>query len=154
MGTRSTTAFIQNDKWTDRATGKTRKRKTHLVTCYKQYDGYPTGYGSELAEFLASGVLVKGFGMSDVKQFNGMGCLAAQVINHFKEGTGGYYVSQKGDSQEYDYTVYNKDGKVYLKCVSPGYGDDYPEEIIFDGEPKDFDAAIEERNKKPEEAEG
>ena len=76
MGTRSLTTFIET--YTERETGK--KIKNEVVTMYRQYDGYPTGHGIELAEFLADGKVVNGFGMDKTKQFNGIGCLAAQVV--------------------------------------------------------------------------
>ena len=55
MGTRSLTTFIET--YTERETGK--KIKNEVVTMYRQYDGYPTGHGIELAEFLADGEVVK-----------------------------------------------------------------------------------------------
>ena len=131
MGTRSTTTFNQIDEWED-SKGQKQKETIHLVTCYKQYDGYPSGYGLELANFLASGILVNGFGPSEILQFNGMGCLAAQVIALFKDGVGGYYISAEGHEQEYNYTVYNKGDKVFLRC------EDDDNELLFEGEPKDF----------------
>ena len=45
MGTRSTTAIRDEN-------GKT------LVTIYRQYDGYPTGHGQELADFLKARTLI------------------------------------------------------------------------------------------------
>ena len=40
MGTRSLT-FVYNDN------------KKPIINLYRQYDGYPSGHGAELAEFLA-----------------------------------------------------------------------------------------------------
>ena len=82
MGTRSLTRFIsQHDD------------EKFVITCvYRQYDGYPQGHGKELADFLNSGVMVNGFGQSEQKQFNGIGCLAAQFIAEFKNGVGGIYI--------------------------------------------------------------
>ena len=34
--------------------------KTPVVCMYRQYDGYPSGHGQELAEFLFDGKLVNG----------------------------------------------------------------------------------------------
>ena len=58
---------------------------------------------------------MNGLGGDTSKVFNGMGCLAASVIAHFKEGAGGFYMSQS-DEEEYVYTVYERNGKIYLKC--------------------------------------
>lgn len=56
MGTRSLT-LIKEDG-------------TDLVCFYKQYDGYPDGYGKELVEFLKSGTLVNGIPYGDEKEVN------------------------------------------------------------------------------------
>lgn len=116
MGTRSTTT-IKNEE------GKT------LVTLYRQYDGYPSGHGQELADFLSARTLVNGFqaGQTAQSYANGMGCLAAQLIAHLKgDQIGNIYVTHEGDSQEYNYTVYPKDGFIYLRCESEyrGFGYD------------------------------
>ena len=50
-----------------------------IINFYSQYDGYPTGHGAELAEFLSGGHIVNGIPLGkDAKFFNGMGDLAAQ----------------------------------------------------------------------------
>lgn len=127
MGTRSTTAIKDEN-------GKT------LVTLYRQFDGYPTGHGQELANFLSARTIV------DV--FYGMGCLAAQLIGHLKgDQIGNVYVTNEGDSQEYNYTVYLKDHELYIRCESEYYG------LLFDGLAKDFDGVAVESAKKDEEDE-
>lgn len=74
MGTRSLTHFEHNGEI--------------LCTVYRQMDGYPEGHGKDLAEFLSGYKIVNGINMEDdrvcPKLANGMGCLAAQVIAHFK----------------------------------------------------------------------
>jgi hypothetical protein len=88
-----------------------------LMTMYKQFDGYVSGYGQDLVEFLQSLSLVNGIGM-DKKVANGMGCLAAQLIAKFKTEAGGIYVYPAGSKdcwEEYVYTVYVKDDKIALK---------------------------------------
>lgn len=121
MGTRSTTAVKDED-------GKT------LVTLYRPYDGYPTGHGQELADFLKSRTLI-----------NGMGCLAAQLVTHLKgDQIGNIYITNEGDSQEYNYTVYPKDGQLYMRCESEYYG------FIYDGLASDFDGVTAERQESEE----
>lgn len=106
MGTRSTTHIFNVE-------GK------HLVSMYKQFDGYPTGHGQELADFLKARTIVNGFGSETAATHaNGMGCLAAQIVAHFKDGIGGYYITPEDDRQEYNYFVTIKDGKIHLKCES------------------------------------
>jgi hypothetical protein len=76
MGTRSTTLLIE--KSTNEKTGK--PKLTKLIKFYRQMDGYPEGHGLDMARFLNKGNLVNGFGLTDELQFNGIGCLAAQLI--------------------------------------------------------------------------
>ena len=97
---------------------------------YRQFDGYPSGHGQELAEFLLSGEMVNGFSSIDKTQFNGMGCLAAQMIVNFKKTVGGFYIHAVTDTdcwQDYEYHVY--EDKVVVKN---------PTEVIFDGSWSDF----------------
>lgn len=99
MGTRSTTTIVDN------AFGFNEK----LCTMYRQYDGYPSGHGKELAEFLAPFVVVNGMGINETRTIaNGAGCLAAQIIEHFKKehGPGGIYmVAPALIGEEYSYRV-------------------------------------------------
>ena len=111
MGTRSLTFVYDGDK--------------PLVNMYRQFDGYPSGHGIELAEFLVSGKMVNGYSSKTEKQFNGMGCLAAQMIAEFKDGVGGFYIHAVTDTdcwQDYEYHVY--ENKVVVKN---------PTEVIFEG---------------------
>ena len=90
MGTRSLTKVIET--WVDVETNK--KKKDVLVVMYRQFDGYPSGQGKDLVEFLKDSKIVNGLGGDDLnskKVFNGAGCLAAQLIAHFKKGAGGIY---------------------------------------------------------------
>ena len=121
MGTRSLTfIYDEND--------------TPILNMYRQFDGYPSGHGAELAEFLAGLKLVNGFGNNGKGLANGMGCLAAQMIAHFKDGVGGFYihsVSETDLGQDYEYHVY--EDKVR---ITNGYSDN---EEIFNGSWAKFD---------------
>jgi hypothetical protein len=134
MGTRSLTTFI--DTYEDK---EGKKKKINIVTMYRQYDGYPEGHGLQLAEFLAGGTMVNGIGASEEKLvFNGMGCLAAQVVAHFKDGAGGFYLHRGGTKncwEQYRYEVIeNGPGQdVTLRCY-----DVYDKKWIFQGSPKAF----------------
>jgi hypothetical protein len=46
-----------------------------VVCMYRQFDGYPTGHGAELAQFLDGFKIVNGYGEVKPKLANGMGCL-------------------------------------------------------------------------------
>lgn len=120
MGTSSLTFIYNNDctKPTDRC-----------CCMYRQFDGYPSGHGLELHEFLVSGQMVNGYGDTKTKQFNGMSCCAAQMVAHFKDEVGGFYLfptNTKGVRQEYEYHVYFIDEKFLIKVRDPS-------KLIFEG---------------------
>ena len=115
MGTRSLTFVYDNNK-------------EPMLNMYRQFDGYPSGHGSELAEFLNSfDAIVNGIPVGDKRKMaNGMGCLAAQMIANFKTEVGGFYiypVSADDCGQDYEYHVY--ENKVVVKN---------PTEVIFSGD--------------------
>ena len=97
MGTRSTIHFFEN--------------KTHIVSIYQQYNGYPSHVGLNLANFLLSGKIVNGYSSEDAKNYNGMGCLTAQFIAKFKDGIGNFYITNKKNLQEFNYIVTFKDNE-------------------------------------------
>ena len=116
MGTRSLTFVYDGDK--------------PIINMYRQFDGYPSGHGSELADFLKGFEIVNGYGEVKPKIANGMGCLAAQMIANFKQSVGGFYIHAVTDTdcwQDYEYHVY--ENKVVVKN---------PTEVIFDGDWNDF----------------
>lgn len=101
MGTRSLTKVFQDDK--------------EMLCIYRQYDGYPSGHGRELAKFLNSGELVNGIpGGNEKKVFNGIGCLAAQLVMELKKEhgpAGGIYIQLPGTEdagQDYEYHIYGE----------------------------------------------
>ena len=102
MGTRSLTIFKDDDG-------------EEIAILYRQFDGYPDIHGKELSEFLKGSVIVNGLSKKDkgLKVFNGMDCLAASVVAHFKTGPGGFYLYPAGAhdcNQDYTYTVSGKIG--------------------------------------------
>lgn len=122
MGTKSLTKVIET--WNDEKTNKLKKQV--LVCMYRQFDGYPSGMGSDLAEFLNSGKLVNGISVDETERvFNGMGCLAAQMVAHFKDGAGGYYLyptNVKNAWQEYEYEIIQHENEpIKLKVIEVGY---------------------------------
>ena len=135
MGTRSLT-FVY-EKY-----GQVQKPVCNM---YRQFDGYPTGHGAELAEFLNGGELVNGLGVErDQLQFNGMGCLAASMVAHFKQTPGGFYIystDERDCGQDYEYHIFNKDG-LYVEVYNCGCnffgasGDTH--DLVFQGYLKEF----------------
>jgi hypothetical protein len=79
-----------------------------IVCMFRQFDGYIDGHGQELADLLKGKKEVNGYGMDTTDQFNGMGCLAATIVAHFKDGIGGFYLQDPdlGD-EEFNYRVYS-----------------------------------------------
>lgn len=145
MGTRSLT-HIKGDVW------KAGETPDTILTFYRQYDGYPSGHGADLASFLDGYNLINGISGQPGKSANGMGCLAAQVIANFKNesGVGGIYV-YKADTQdvgeEYVYTVYqsairNEVGNLCMTVYSA-----WRKVVLFDGPVSEFDAeAVKQRD--------
>lgn len=105
MGTRSLTVILDEEG-------------QEICVLYRQYDGYPTGHGADLKEFLQGFRIVNGFGPEKREKIaNGMGCLAAQLITNFKKETGGFYLYPAGTrdcGEEYIYTIYQKKDHVIL----------------------------------------
>ena len=115
MGTRSITTVKDEDG-------------NKIIEMYKQYDGYPEGLGEELLEFI-DGEVTNGIKINETRRtFNGMSCLAAQLVAHFKVGVGGIYLHTPTTDYhdknkyydmygaEYYYEITLKDGKLQLKC--------------------------------------
>ena len=95
MGTRSNTVIIET------AYGKPFR----LVNIYRQMDGYPSGHGKELADFLGSITMCNGIGLSGENEHiaNGAGCLAAQLIAHLKTEPGSIYLDKPTGHLDNDY---------------------------------------------------
>ena len=121
MGTRSLTTFIDDHT------------EEEIVVMYRQYDGYPEGHGRDLVNFLNDMKVVNGIpGGKRVSQLaNGVNCLAAQVVSHFKKGVGDFYL-HTGDTRDYGeefvYTIYSKDNDLKVKVE-----DAYEDKVLFDG---------------------
>jgi hypothetical protein len=96
MGTRSLTFVYEGNK--------------PILNMYRQFDGYRTGHGRDLADFIDGMVIVNGFSSNDTRKIaNGMGCFAAQLVANFKDGAGGFYihpVDEDNCGQDYDYHIY------------------------------------------------
>ena len=105
-----------------------------ILAMYRQMDGYPDGHGQELADFLRGKQLVNGISMSTSQKecFNGMGCLAASLVAHFKRGIGSFYiVPPNGRREEYSYFISGDASRIKLRVESG-------QKTIFDGYADDF----------------
>lgn len=97
-----------------------------LMNMYRQCDGYPSGLGTELYEFLKDIRMVNGISMDDGDKIaNGAGCLAAQIVAHFKDGPGNVYLyhsSSKDCAQEYEYHITADLSGITVKVMEIGWG--------------------------------
>tara|TARA_R100000781_G_scaffold11034_4_gene10206 strand:- start:475 stop:909 length:435 start_codon:yes stop_codon:yes gene_type:complete len=138
MGTRSLTRVIPRQKGLSYDEGHKHVSKS-VINMYRQYDGYPQGHGLELAEFLSEFTVVNGLGADSYKSkiANGSGCLAAQLVQHFKDGPGNVYLYALDDEdclEEYIYTLFPKEGEpTYISIY-----DVYAKECIFVGTSEDL----------------
>jgi len=116
MGTRSLTFVYE----------KYGEIQKPVVNMYRQFDGYPTGHGAELAEFLNGGRMVNGMAQTKTVEeivFNGMGCLAASMVSHFKQTPGGFYIHPVDVTecgQDYEYHIYDSGKGLYIEVVDCG----------------------------------
>lgn len=150
MGTRSLTVFVESEEFGGE----------EIAVMYRQMDGYPTGHGAELKEYLSTLKLVNGIGADRTKIANGMGCLAALTVAHFKgQEAGGFYLypaKSRDCGEEYIYTVYpGKDGVINLRVQSGAvtfFGLPGTKQAnmgwVYDGPVTDFDPAKAEEQAK------
>lgn len=135
MGTRSLTYVYEDDS------------KKAIMCMYRQFDGYPDGHGQELVDFLEPFTVVNGFNsnMKEGSHANGAGCLAAQLVKHFKNDIGGIYLMEPKEKldagQEYIYKIRaGADGGISLETYdSPWKG---TPKLLFKGTPAEVRAWI------------
>ena len=107
-----------------------------LLKIYTQYDGYVEGgLGEELIDFLRGRRVVNGYSMQDKEDraFNGLGCLAASIVAHLKDGIGNVYIQALDDDYEgsYNYFISEDDGLIRIRME--GYNG-----VLYDGPVDDF----------------
>lgn len=124
MGTRSITTVYDNGK--------------KLVSIYRQMDGYPTGMGADLKEILKGRKLVNGYNSDSAKarSFNGMGCMAAQLIAELKDGIGSIYIHPVDcGGENYTYELSATGDTIHLKLIN----NHLPKGVLYDGQIDDFE---------------
>lgn len=116
-----------------------------IVVMYQQYDGYPSGHGADLKEFLKDFTIVNGFGMNDPRPLaNGASCLAAQIVAHFKVDVGGIYLHPAGTrdcGEEWTYIITATAGQPLHLLVLDGYSE---KTEYYSGDLKDFNTEEED----------
>ncbi len=127
MGTTAVTNFFDRDK--------------HLVTIYRQSDGYLSGHGKEIVDTFQGREFVNGMRGSDyTKYVNGMGCAAALLIAALKNDleAGNIYIVPPNPvrTEDYEYTIsgdtMNPEAGMMIKVTSYG-------ETLYDGPMSGFD---------------
>jgi len=109
MGTRSLTVFTDEDD-------------KEIAVLYRQSGGHPEAHGQDLLNFYKGKKLCNGIGTgcSLETYFNGMGCLTAATIAHFKKNIGNFYLHRartRDVGEEYVYTVAcDETGNIGVSC--------------------------------------
>lgn len=118
MGTRSTTKFYRN----------INGNKQFIGGIYKQFDGYISGYGKKLKNFLKGKKIINGIQNETLNEaFNGIDCLGAAVISKFKDRIGGIYLTTEDDIEDYNYKIWPEKECIFIEIK------DFNEDIIFLG---------------------
>jgi hypothetical protein len=128
MSTRSLTVLI------DGRDGK------ETCVLYRHCDGYPSGHGAELKNFLTGFEITNGIGERTKKTANGAGCLFAQMVAHFKTEVGQFYLYPPGTRdawEDYTYYVTAKPGEpIHLKVEG--------DSVLYDGPVSGFNPEMDE----------
>ena len=106
-----------------------------MVSIYHHFDGYPEGLGVTLASYLDDYKITNGLGRDNDQVFNGLGCMAASIIEHLKDGPGNVYIEDPEHPHtwiDYDYYVWGDDYKDIWISIFDG------SECIFVGKPRDL----------------
>ena len=130
----ATRAMISVAKREEGVSFSEKPNKT-IVDIYHHYDGYPEGLGVKLASYLEDKKVSNGLGPADIALtiFNGMGCLAASLIEHLKDGPGNVYIEDPERPHgwlDYKYYVWGDDHKDIWISIFDG------DECIFVGKPQ------------------
>lgn len=142
------------------------ERNKEICTIYVQHDGYPDGWGLDVANFLSSKEMVNGIPPEKYgKVFNGMEDLTAQLITWMKLRisrmhkelliqlkepvpkeeilAGSVYVYPPGTKnvwEEYVYHIYPKGDKIMIKAE-----DVFENNVIFEGTVQEYVKFIEQQ---------
>ena len=110
MGTRATIKIAKREE----GVSFSEKPDKFIVSIYQHYDGYPEGLGVTLASYLDDYKITNGLGRDSDYVFNGLGCMAASIIEHLKDGPGDIYIDDDMNPHgwiDYEYVVWGDCGK-------------------------------------------
>tara|TARA_R110000765_G_scaffold204101_1_gene309153 strand:+ start:45 stop:464 length:420 start_codon:yes stop_codon:yes gene_type:complete len=138
MGTKSNTVIYDEYFDADLNAG------VQILNLYRQHDGYVEGHGAELLAFLEPMTIVNGITTGLTNIANGSGCLAAQLVSHFKKKVGEFYIMAPLGKDEFDneytYKIYVSGGPVYIS-IEVFYWDD----LVFSGNVSEFKEFVERK---------
>jgi hypothetical protein len=109
------------------------RRSPVLVRMLRHSDGGLSAHGKELKDFLSGITLVNGLSVNQRAVANGMDCLAAQIVAHFKGVTnnaGGIYLTlptMSAEGADFSYRVFEQNKVIYLEVEG--------REVVGDGRP-------------------
>jgi len=153
MGTRSLTRVIDRQEGLSFAKGHLAKNVgKSYINMYRQFDGYIEGMGVDLAEFLLPFIIVNGISLNENRKIaNGSGCLAAQLVAHFKQEAGGIYLHPTEGKpgacwEEYIYTIFVTDNPKKESITIAVY-DVWEKENIFVGTPAELLEKVKSKQK-------
>lgn len=127
------------------------ERGKPILNMYRTSEGYLNEHGAELKKHFGDVKIINGIStkIDNSKNANGMECLAAQIVAHFKKGIGDVYLHEVvnenkilKDCSYYTYILYNKNGMLYCKVYSW-------KSLIYDGALNNL--PDEEPDEKPDE---
>jgi len=100
-----------------------------IIEMYRQMDGYPSGMGQDLLDFVNKFIVTSGIAIGEERiTANGMACFAAQLVAYFKSGAGGFYLHApttdfkskkqyyKAYYAEYYYEITQDDEHMKVRC--------------------------------------
>lgn len=114
MGTRSITHIheMRDDQWIG-------NEEKIVCSFFRHWDGYPSGHGQDLADWLKDKGLKNGIGSDFVKgkHFNRSGSMAIHLCAQIDEISGCEIIptgSTTGDYIDYTYHIYFRDDEFYI----------------------------------------
>tara|TARA_R100000322_G_scaffold19597_1_gene12535 strand:- start:107 stop:544 length:438 start_codon:yes stop_codon:yes gene_type:complete len=133
MATRALINIVQRQQ--GRSFSKTLKPSAIHTQLRKHYDGYPSGLGVTLANYLSDYDIVNGI-PNNYTGFqgpiaNGIGCLAAQLVSYLKDEPGNIYLRPPQDKtwEDYIYYIWVKEGSRIMISIF-----DYDDVCIYVGD--------------------
>ncbi len=130
----------------------------HDATIYRHWDGYPSGHGRWLADFLQDAVITNGR-IDGAKNFNGPGRLASGIVHAMVNDELDPDLMDEGSvcGQEYEYRIHCKygmsGGELSVRVLDGpmtmfGAGGEECTNEVFKGTVEQFGAFISESEKK------